>query len=143
MAVQYRALLRFVETQTGAPNRLGNRNLCSIYVVLAVCGRVQALRGAKQGITDVDFDRLCFDCRGWGSRCGCNRSGFGSNSPVGQFAGFLVVILRRARPWMASGRALDRAQARKKRKTRKLNLCAGERPLHSLRSVLRTRLAIS
>lgn len=36
-----------VRRQTGAPNRLDNRTLCSIYVVLAVCGRVQALRGAS------------------------------------------------------------------------------------------------
>src|SRR4029077_9804355 len=47
MAAQYRALLRFVETQPGAPNVLRQRTLCSIYVVLAVCGRVQALRGAS------------------------------------------------------------------------------------------------
>ena len=52
-----------------AGRRLGrgtsdNRNLCPIYVVLTVCGRVQALRGATRGRTNVDFDRLCFDCCG-------------------------------------------------------------------------------
>ena len=35
--------------------------------------------------------------------------GLGSNLPISQFAGFVVVILRCARVWMAAGCTLDRA----------------------------------
>ena len=42
-----------------------NRNLYSIYVVRTVTRRVQDFRGASRGKANVDFDRLCFDCRNW------------------------------------------------------------------------------
>src|SRR5262249_49285425 len=56
-------------------------------------------------------------------------SNLGSNFPRGQFARFLDVILRGARVWMASCGALDRAEARQARKTRKLILLTGQCPL--------------
>jgi hypothetical protein len=42
-----------------------NRNSYSIYVVRTVTRRVQDFRGASRGKANVDFDRLCFDCRNW------------------------------------------------------------------------------
>src|SRR6516165_12317904 len=92
---------------------------------LFMLGRLQetcaSARGATRGKANVDFDCLCFDCRDWRSDCDRNRSNLGSNFPPGQFARFLDVILRRARVWMASCSALDRAEARQARKTLKLN----------------------
>ena len=100
-----------------------------VYAGRPVSKRVQAFRGATGGKANVDFDRLCFDCRDWRSDCDRNRSTLGSNFLPGQFARFLDVILRRARVWMASCSALDRAEARQARKTRKLNLLIGQCPL--------------
>ena len=62
-----------------------------------VSKRVQAVRGTTRGKANVDFDGLCFDCRDWRGDRDLNRSNFGSNFPLGQFARFLDVILRRAR----------------------------------------------
>ena len=73
--------------------------------------RVQAFRGTTRGKANVDFDGLCFDCRDWRGDRDLNRSNFGSDFPLGQFARFLDVILRRARDWMDSCSTLDRAQA--------------------------------
>jgi len=108
------------------------RTFCDAEAIHAgrqVSKRVQAFRGATRGKANVDFDRLCFDCLDWRSDCDRNRSNLGSNFPPGQFACFLDVVLRRARVRMASCSALDRAEARQARKTRKLNLLSGQCPL--------------
>ena len=97
-----------------------------IYAGRPVSKRVQAFRGATGGKANVDFDRLYFDCRNRRRDCDRNRSNLGSNFPRGQFARFLDVILRGARVWMASCGALDRAEARQARKTRKLILLTGD-----------------
>ena len=101
-----------------------------IYAGRPVSKRVQAFRGATGGKANVDFDRLYFDCRNRRRDCDRNRSNLGSNFPRGQFARFLDVILRGARVWMASCGALDRAEARQARKTRKLNFA--NRPMSAL-----------
>ena len=101
-----------------------------IYAGRPVSKRVQAFRGATGGKANVDFDRLYFDCRNRRRDCDRNRSNLGSNFPRGQFARFLDVILRGARVWMASCGALDRAEARQARKTRKLILLTGQCPLY-------------